>query len=400
MVNFLRKHFIKDFENTSNPVVRTKHGYLANIVGMISNLLLFSFKIIIGILIFSMSIISDAINNLTDMASCIVNLFGFKLASKPADKEHPFGHERIEYIAGLIVSFVIIVIAVIAGYSSVMKIINNSTTSYNNNLSTIFTFVILVAAILVKLWQSFFYKKIAICIDSISLKANSQDALNDVISTSAVLISTLVEFILYKNGIIVQIDGWMGIAVSLFIVVSGIKLVIESSNPLIGITPDNKLVKDVVDNILKTPGVLGVHDLMCHSYGPSKIFMTIHVEVDSRVDVMISHDLMDDIEVKINKDFGVLLTCHMDPIAISDPLTNELKDKTIALLKTYSEEIRFHDFRIVKGITHTNILFDVVLSFDSKIKEEDLLSHLKREFKKLDKNYNLVVKVDRDYLGN
>jgi len=400
MVNFLRKHFIKDFENTSDPIVRTKHGYLANIVGMISNLLLFSFKMIIGILIFSMSIISDAINNLTDMASCIVNIFGFKLASKPADKEHPFGHERIEYIAGLIVSFVIIVIAVIAGYSSVMKIISNSTTTYDNQLSTIFTFVILGVAILVKLWQSFFYKKIAKCIDSISLKANSQDALNDVISTSAVLISTLIEFILYKNGIIAQIDGWMGIAVSLFIVISGIKLVIESSNPLIGITPDNKLVKDVVTDILNTKGVLGVHDLTCHSYGPSKIFMTIHVEVDSKVDVMVSHDLMDDIEVSINKKYGVLLTCHMDPLAVGDPLTEELKAKTVDILKAYSEEIRFHDFRIVKGISHTNILYDVLLSFDSKIKDSDLVEYLTKEYKKIDNTYNLVIKIDRDYLGN
>lgn len=398
MSKFLRKTFIKDYENVTDPVVRTRHGILASIVGMVTNLLLFIIKLTIGLIIFSMSIVSDAINNLTDMASCIVSLVGFKLASKPADKDHPFGHERIEYIAGLIVSLLIIAIAVVAGYTSIMKIVNNEKTSYTNLAFVIATFAILVIAILGKLWQSWFYRRMAKAIDSVSLKANAQDSLNDVISTSAVLISTIVEYILYKNGYIVNIDGWMGIAVSIFIVYSGVKMVLETSNPLIGITPDSKLVKEVVEDILKTEGVKGIHDMMCHSYGPTKIFMTIHVEVDSRVDVLESHDLMDRIEMMINEKYGVLLTVHMDPIVLDDPFVNKLREQTEKILNSIDPSLKFHDFRVVKGTTHTNILFDVLMSFENKKSEQEIKDLLSSEFKKLDKSYNLVIKIDRDYV--
>jgi len=398
MSKLLRKMFIKDYQNVNNPVIRTKHGILAALVGIVTNLILFGIKLAIGLIIFSMSIISDAINNLTDMASCFVSLFGFKLAGKPADKDHPFGHERIEYIAGLIVSLIIIAIAVVAGYSSVMKLISNEVTSYTNQTFVIATFAVLGVAILGKLWQSSFYRRMSKAIASVTLKANAQDSLNDVISTSVVLVSTIVEYVLYKNGIIVNIDPWMGIAVSLFIIYSGIKMVLETSNPLIGITPDNELVKKVVTKIINTEGVHGVHDLMCHSYGPTKIFMTIHVEVDSKIDVLESHDLMDRIEQDIQEEFGVLLTVHMDPIVLNDPFIDKLKEKTTKILADYDNSLRFHDFRVVKGTTHTNILFDVLMSFENKKSEDEVKEYLKQEFKKLDKTYNLVIKIDRDYV--
>lgn len=392
MTKLLRKLFIKDYLNVTDNKVREKHGILASIVGIVTNLLLTAFKILIGVITASISIIADALNNMTDMASCFVNLFGFKLANKPADKEHPFGHERIEYIAGLIISFVIIAIAVILGYTSILKIINKDT-AININ---IWTFVILGAAILIKIWQSFFYRGIAKAINSVSLKASTQDSLNDVISTTVVLI---VSIICYATNGKINLDSYAGILVALFIIYSGIKLVIETANPLIGITPDNELVKKVVSDILAYPGVLGIHDLMCHSYGPTKVFMTIHVEVDDSVNVNISHDLIDNIENEVGKKHNLVLTIHMDPIDTKSEETKKLREHAKKILANLDESLTFHDFRVVKGETHTNVLFDVAMSFDSKLKESDVIDYLTKEFKNIDNKYNLVVKIDRDYVG-
>lgn len=397
MTNFLRKLFIKDFNNVENPSVRKKHGLLASFVGAISNLILCTIKIIIGLIVGSMTIITDAINNLTDMGSCFVNIFGFKMSSKPADKKHPFGHERIEYIAGLIISFIIIALAVLLGYTSVLKIINKDWSVYT--LETfIVAIIILVIAILVKLWQGLFYKKIGKIINSVSLKASSQDSINDVITTSVVLVATILEFILQDYD--VHLDAYFSIGVALFIVISGIKLVIETANPLIGITPDNDLVKKAIDDILKYDGVLGVHDLMCHSYGPTKIFMTIHVEVDASVDVLISHDLIDNIENEVGKNNNLILTIHMDPIETQSEEINELKAKTLQFLNEIDNNLTFHDFRIVRGNTHTNVLFDVVIPFEYDKTPEELTSILKDKFKTYNSHYNLVIKIDHDYTSN
>ena len=396
MTNLLRKIFIRNYNDVSNPRVRQKHGFLASFVCIFTNLLLFAFKLIIGLMIFSMSIISDAINNLTDMASCVVNLVGFKISGKPADKEHPFGHERIEYLAGLIISFVIIAIAIVLGYTSVMKIVNNEVTDYSNTTKNIATFVILGVAILMKLWQGLFYKKMGNIINSVSLKASSTDSINDVISTSAVLVATIIEFILRANG--VQIDGWMGLAVAAFIIVMGVKSAIETSNPLIGVSPDQELVKKIIGDILSYEGVLGVHDEIIHSYGPTKLFMTIHVEVDRKVDVMVSHDIIDNIEDEISKKYNILLTIHMDPVDCNSKKVIELKKFTTELLSHYEDKITFHDFRIVKGPTHTNVLFDIVIPYDSKVSEKEVIHNLREAYEKRKSKYFLIVKVDRKYV--
>lgn len=347
-----------------------------------------------------MSIISDALNNFTDMASSVVNLLGFKLANKPADKEHPFGHERIEYIAGLIISFVIIAIAAVLGYTSIIKIINQTETNYGNDAVNIAVFVILGVAILAKLFQGLFYRKMHKIINSVSLKASAQDSFNDVITTTAVLIATVIEFVLRKNGLIVPIDGWMGVAVSLFIIYSGIKLLIETSNPLIGLTPDKELVHKIIEDIKDYPGVLGVHDMMCHSYGPTKLFMTIHVEVDHRVDVLVSHDLIDNIEKEIQQKHNILLTIHMDPIITESSEIKHLMAKTKAILVAFpnGEKLSFHDFRTVSGPTHTNVLFDVVVPSEFKVSDEQLLNYLIKEFEKLDPKYRLVINFDHNYV--
>ena len=397
MTNLLRKLFIKDFNNVTNPVVREKHGLLASFVGAISNLLLFAFKVIIGILVASMSIITDAINNLTDMSSCIINIFGFKISNKPADKDHPFGHERSEYIAGLIICFIMIGLALVLGYTSIIRLINNEYTTYT--LETfIAAIVILSVAILVKLWQGLFYRKIAKLINSVSLKASAQDSINDVISTGFVLVATILEFVFAKYN--VHLDAYFSLAVAAFIIYSGIKLAIETANPLIGITPDNELVKNAVADILSYPGVFGVHDIVCHSYGPTKVFMTLHVEVDQDVNVLVSHDMIDIIENQVGVKYNMVVTIHMDPIDTKSPEVAALREKTSQILANLSDRLTFHDFRITKGDTHTNILFDVVVPFDVKLKEQEVIDYLNTEFKKINPYYFLVVKIDRDYVGN
>jgi len=397
MVNLLRKLFIKDYQDISNQKVREKHGILAAIVGMVSNFLLAGIKILIGVIVSSITIITDALNNLTDMASCIVNLIGFKLAGKPADKEHPFGHERIEYIAGLIIAFVIIALAVVLGYTSVMKIIYPPKDQVYELKDFIIAVVILVIAILVKLWQGFFYKKIGKIINSISLQASSQDSINDVISTSVVLLATVLEYCLQKYDI--HLDGYFGIAVALYIAISGIKLVIDTSNPLIGIKPDSELIKKIISDICSYENVLGIHDVMCHSYGPTKIYMTCHVEVDRNVDVMASHDLIDNIEVEIGKKHNVILTIHMDPVDTTSELVVTIKKQVTEIVKEISPELTFHDFRIVAGPTHTNVLFDVVVPFDSKLKCDECERLIKTKICNLNKKYNPVIKIDRDYVN-
>lgn len=388
MINFLRKIFIKDYQNIEDEKVRTKHGFLASFVGMFSNLLLFGFKLFIGLITFSMSIITDALNNLSDMASCILNIFGFKMSSKPADKKHPFGHQRIEYIIGLIISLIIIAVAVLLGYSSVMKIISNEATSFN-----IYVFIILGASILIKLLQGIFYLKMSKIINSTSLKASSQDSISDVISTSAVLLASIVEFF-FPN---IHLDGYMGVLVALFIAFNGIKMVVESSSPLIGDAPDKELVKKIENEILSYDGVLGIHDVICHLYGPTKMFMSVHVEVDAKVNVMISHDLIDNIERDIREKYHSEITIHMDPVICDNEEINMLKNKTKEMLNKYNDKLRFHDFRIVSGPTHTNVLFDIVVPFEEKIKEDELLLYIKEQYKLIDEKYNLVINIDLDY---
>lgn len=394
MINLLRRLFIKDYNNVRDPKVREKHGVLAVVVGIITNLLLFAGKITIGILTATYSIITDAINNLSDSINCFVALFGFKLASKPADKKHPFGHQRIEYLAGLIVAFIIIVLAVIMGYSSVMKIINKEPTNLNNY----WVFVVLSLSILIKLWQSFFYKKMSKLINSLTLKANSQDSLNDVISTSLILVVTVIIYIWgdkIPNSYL--IDPIAGILMALFIIYTGMKLIIETSNPLIGCSPDAELVKQITSDICKYQGVYGIHDVVIHSYGPTTLFMSIHVEVDSSVDVLLSHDLIDTIESEIANKYKIQITIHMDPIVLDSPLIIRLRELIETKLKEYSpkEHISFHDLRVVEGQTHTNVIFDIALPFESKIKEEEIVDYLYKEIKKINKKYFSVIKIDR-----
>lgn len=391
MITLLRKIFIKDYKNLNSIKVREKHGLLASIGGIIINLLLFAIKILIGILSFSLSIISDAINNLTDMFSCIVNLLGFKIASKPADEDHPYGHERVEYITGMIVSFIILAVSVLLFYTSIQKLIYHE----NDVHVDLLTFIILGVAIGGKVLLGLYYYSIGKLINSVSLKAAMQDSLNDAICTTGVLVSSI---IMYFIPSLWYIDPIVSILVSLFIYYSGLKMVKETSNPLIGIGPNHELVKKIVDDIKTFEGVLGVHDLVFHSYGPTNMFMTIHVEVDGYTNMIDTHDTMDNIEITIKEKYGVNLTVHMDPIDTKNEEIPYLKQHITNWLIELDEKISFHDLRIVYGPTHTNVLFDIVLDFRSKIKKEDVSSFLMNKFNELDKKYRIVITFESNYL--
>ena len=290
MVNFLRKLFIKDYNNVKDPKVREKHGKLASFVGVFSNLFLFIIKLFAGILSGSIAIIADSINNLSDMGSSIITLVGFKLANAPADDDHPYGHQRIEYISGLIVSIIIIFVGGNLLLTSIEKIMNY-TPEVVENTTLYISMGILGVSILIKLWQSIFNKKVGKIINSLALEATSADSRNDCISTLVILLGNIA--LLIWKDIPFSLDGVLGILVSLFIIIAGINLIKETVDPLIGVSVESEFVKNIVEDIKKNKVVLGLHDLVCHMYGPTKCFMTIHVEVDSKADLMATHDAID-----------------------------------------------------------------------------------------------------------
>lgn len=386
MVTLLRKIFIKNYKDASNSKVRTAHGKLAASFGIVSNAILFGLKFAFGLLANSVSIIADSVNNLSDFANSTITLVGFKMSSKPADKKHPFGHERIEYITGLIVSIVIVALAALLLYNSITKIISKEAATY-----TIWSFIILGVAILFKLIQAYFNFKISKIINSVALKATAVDSLTDSIATTLLLVSSLLSYFFNWN-----IDGWMGIVIALFVAFSGIKMILETSSPLIGEATAKEDIKTILDEITSFDGVLGIHDVMAHNYGPTKIFMSVHVEVDSSVDVMVSHDLIDNIESEVRKKHNVELTIHMDPVDVSNPETNRLKIKANNIVKSISEEYSIHDFRVVFGPTHINTIFDVVVPYEDKIDELVLANKIKEQMN-IDEKTTIFVVIHIDH---
>ena len=391
MVTFLRKLFIKNYQNVEDEKVREKHGVLASIIGIVFNTILFVIKLLIGIFTASMSIISDALNNMTDFGSSIVSLLGFKLAGKDADKEHPYGHQRIEYITGMITSFIIILVAGLLIYNSVLTLVNqDSSTSYS-----IRAFVILGISIVLKLILGFIYSGLGKAINSVALKANRQDSFNDAISTSIVLIASIIQYFFVDLW---WLDSSISILVALFILYSGIKMVKETASPLIGEVPDFNLIQKIVKDIKSYDGVLDVHDVMFHSYGPTKTFMMCHVEVDGYKDMFKSHDLIDNIEKEISSKYKVLLTIHMDPVDTKSeeiPKLYEIIEKT---LQNIDKNLSFHDLRVVSGPTHTNVIFDVAIPIGIKENKLTITKTLRAEIKKYDSKYNLVINFDDNYI--
>ena len=395
MVTFLRRIFIKNYENVNDAKVREAHGKLASFVGVFSNLVLFVIKMIAGIISGSVAIIADSINNLSDMGSSVITLVGFKLANAPADEEHPYGHQRIEYISGLIVAIIIIYVGGNLLITSVQKLFNYEPAVVENNVLYI-TIGILAVSILIKLWQSVFNKKVGKIINSLALEATSADSRNDSISTAVILLGTIA-MLIFKN-IPFSLDGVMGILVSLFILFSGIKLIKETMDPLIGVTSEHEYVQSILNFIEENDVCLGTHDVMCHMYGPTKCFMTVHVEVDASGNMLEVHDEIDNIEKEVYNKFGALLTIHMDPIQTDNEEINDLKKRVKEAIFEIDCSLSFHDFRVVIGPTHTNILFDLVVPFKYKLCKEEIIKCLNEKIYDEGKKYYFVIEVEHRFV--
>ena len=390
MTKLLLKLFIKDYENTNDLVVRGKYGVLSGLVGIVTNLILCSIKIFAGFISGSLSIMADGINNLSDAGSSIVTMVGFKLATLPPDEEHPFGHERIEYISGMIVAFIIVIIGLSLLKSSIEKIINPTPVE-----ADIYVYIILASSILLKLWQGIFNRKVGKKINSTAILATAQDSLNDVISTCVVLVGIIVSILTSFN-----IDGYLGVLVSLFILKSGIDLVKETAKPLIGVAPSKEEVEEISNKILSYEGILGIHDLVFHSYGPNKKFITVHTEVDASVNVMLSHDMIDNIERDFKHDLNIDLVIHMDPVDIKDENTNFYKKVVLEIVNNYDADFSIHDFRIVSGPTHTNLLFDLVIPVKYKLKPAQVKAEIKELISQYDSKLFAVIQIDQLYDRN
>lgn len=390
-MKFLRKLFIKDYQDTQNPTVRFRYGLVASIFGIISNALLCVFKLIVGVVGNSITIIADAINNLSDAGSSVVTLVGFKLSATPPDKDHPFGHARYEYITSLLVSVTVLFIGILLLKSSIEKCISPEEVSVNA-----YTYILLGAAIVMKLVQMLIYMDFSKAINSGALKASAADSRNDVLTTLAVLISTVVIDVAGdKISPKVSVDGIMGIAVSAFIIVSSILLVKEAISPILGEKPPKELVDKIIAKILSYDGVIGVHDLVVHSYGENHCFVVAHVEVPADVEITKSHDIIDNIEHDLWNEMHVRITIHMDPVDTKNKQLAELKLRAQTALANLDENLSLHDFRLVSGETHTNMLFDVVIPYDSKITLTQVNDALQKEFGKDPVKYYFVIDADR-----
>lgn len=362
MTEWLIRRFVKDYENAGNVQVRTRYGQFAGIVGIICNLLLCLGKGTIGLVAGSISIVADAVNNLSDAASNIISLLGFKLASKPADPEHPYGHGRYEYLAGLAVAILIVLIGLELLQTSFDKIVNPSPTDFNSAVVCV-----LVLSILVKLWMMVFNRAIGRRINSTTLEATAVDSRNDVISTGVVLVCAVVSYFTS-----VDLDGWVGLGVGAFILWSGIQLIRETIDPLLGRVPDPAFVQHIHDKIMGYPGVLGTHDLMVHDYGPGRQFASAHVEMPVEADPMESHDLIDNIEQDFKNEDGLIVTLHYDPIVTDDPEVNDMRHWIDSRVKEIDARLSIHDLRTVPGPTHTNVLFDCVKPADLQLSDDEL----------------------------
>lgn len=351
MADFLLKRFVKDHDNTADTAVRAAYGRLAGAVGILGNLVLFAAKLVIGLLSGSVSITADAVNNLSDASSSVVTLIGFRMASRPADEEHPYGHARIEYFSGLIVAAIILLIGVELGKSSIQKILHPEAVEFSGSLAAV-----LVLSILVKLWMAGFFTRLGRKIGSAALVASGTDSRNDVISTGAVLLSCIIGHV---TGL--KIDGYMGFLVAAFILYSGVMLAKETIDPLLGAAPDETMVDAITRQLLAHPSVLGIHDLMIHDYGPGRQFASVHAEMDCRQDVLEAHEILDELERQCLVENHVLLTIHYDPIVTDDEEVNCMRCRVTEAAVSIDARLSIHDFRMVRGQRNTNLIFDLVL---------------------------------------
>lgn len=393
MIQLLAKLWIKDYRETKKPEVRQAYGVLCGGVGIFLNICLFLCKFIGGMVSGSIAVTADAFNNLSDAGSSIITLVGFKMAGQKPDSQHPFGHGRIEYLSGFLVSVVILIMAFELLKSSVNKIIHPEPIE-----ASLLVMVILICSILVKVYMCIYNKAVARKIDSATMDATAMDSLSDSISTSVVFLTTLLA---YFWGI--QIDGYCGVLVALFVFWTGFQAAKETINPLLGQPPEPEFVKQVEEIVMsyEQQGVLGIHDLVVHNYGPGRVMLSVHVEVPAKGNILELHDMIDNIEHRLARELNCSAVIHMDPISIDDELTNKLKASVAEIIKKKSEKLHFHDFRIVQGPTHTNVIFDLEVPYDMKEEDAELVGELQKEIRKLSTEsmkYFAVIDVDREYL--
>lgn len=389
MTNLLIRLFIKDRNNVDSPAVRDSYGSLGSFTGIGCNIILFIIKFSLGLVSGSISIMADAFNNLSDIGSSVITLIGFKMAKKPADPDHPFGHGRMEYMSAFIVSMLILLVGIELLKSSIAKILAPTELEF-----TYITIIGLAVSILIKFWMFLFNRKLAKKINSLSLKATAQDSFNDCISTLAVLVSVII-CKLYG----VNLDAYVGIGVALFILWSGINAAKDTLGPLMGEPPTPELIKSIEDEILKNEDFYGIHDLIVHNYGPGRCFASVHVEVPEDININLCHEQIDACEVEIKEKIGIELVIHMDPVSVNDSFTAELRGKVADKVKQVNEVFSIHDFRIVPGEKRTNLVFDVVVPRNYKKKPSELKHEIGELVKEIDNKYRCVINIDYDYTG-
>ena len=388
MTNFLIKLFIKDKENVEDNNVRGKYAMLSSITGIIVNILLSVFKLIIGIIANSMSIISDALNNVSDAGSSIITMIGFKMSQKKVDSDHPWGHGRMEYITALFVDILIILVGFELLQSSVDKIIHPELPNISN-----ITIILLVVAIFAKLWLFLFYRKIAKKINSAAIKGTAYDSISDSISTLAVLISAIV-----ARFAGISIDGYVSLLVSIFILITGIKAIKEIIYLLLGQKPDPEYVNAIEEFAKKYDTIEGIHDIMVHDYGPGRKIVSFHAEVPANSDICRAHDIIDQMEQDILQEFGCITTIHMDPIVVDNEEINKMKQDVEKIVKQINENYSIHDFRMTDGGERFNLIFDLVIPTDEKTDKDELIREIQRKLKEENEKYYAVIKVEHSYV--
>lgn len=387
MTNLLIKLFIKD-NDVSNLETRGKYGMLSSATGIVVNILLSIVKLVIGIIANSISIISDALNNITDVGSSVVTMIGFKISQKKIDKDHPWGHGRMEYITAFIVDIIILMVGFELLKSSIDKIIHPELPAVNN-----VTIIILVIAVLTKLWLFLFYKKIAKTIDSNAIKGNAYDSISDSVSTLVVLISAIVAKLC---GI--SIDGYASLIVSVFILFTGYKAIKETVDLLLGMKPDPEFIKDIEEEAKKYDMISGIHDIMVHDYGPGRKIVSFHAEVPADEDICKVHDIIDQMEQDLFEKFNCITTIHMDPIVVDNKEINDMRDFTEKIVKELNPEFSIHDFRMTDGGKRVNLIFDLVVPRDKEYDKEEIIKNVQQKIHEKDKKYFAVIKVETSYI--
>ena len=387
MTELLSRLFVKNHQDAQNPAVRTAYGTMVSITGIILNLLLFTAKFVVGSLFGAISIVGDAVNNLSDAGTQIISLISFRIAAKPADREHPFGHARIEYVTSMIVSFLVMLVGFELLKSSIAQIFSPELPD-----SSPIAIIVLIGSMLCKLWLGLFNRTIGKRIDSSVMRATAADSLSDVFATGAVLVATVLPMIF--TNMKWNPDAYMGVIVAALIIVAGFRILNESKNAILGEAPSEEIVNQITNIVDKYEGALGIHDMVVHNYGPGRIIASLHIEVDGSVDVFETHDMIDTIEQELREACGIQATIHMDPIVTNDEQVTALRQKTAEAVQKIHPSMQIHDFRFVAGTTHTNLIFDVVVPFEVKMSEAEVKAAVAEKVKEIDPTYCVVLNID------